>query len=144
MSATVLEKLFKKTILLRPTPEGILEPVDITGIDTPFINEEDSNGNKKAIEIIPTRVYPVRKVKGVNRIAIQSFGTTQLVDLYSKESKGAMDETTLANLLDTSYHQGMKDAGVGGEVNADLKKTLLIITVLAAIGALASILLYMR
>ena len=144
MSATIFEKLFGKTILLRPTPEGVLEPVDITGVDAPVINEEDSSGNKRVIEIIPTRVYPVRKVKGIRRIAIQGFGTTQLVDLYSKDSKSAMDETTLANLLDSSYHQGMQDAGIGGELNANLKKTLQIIMILSAIGALAGILIYMR
>lgn len=143
MSATIFEKLFGKTILLRPTPEGVLEPVDITGIDSSFINEEDKVGNKKAIEIIPTRVYPVRKVRGVKQIAIQSYGTTQLVDLFSKDYAGAMTETTLANLLDSSYHQGMKDAGMGGEMSANFKKQLQVIIILAAIAALASVLTYM-
>ncbi len=145
MTAKLLEKMFSKTILLRPTSEGVLEPMDITGHDGTFFNQKDGTDNQQAIETIPTRIYQVRGLKGVKKIAIQGYGTTQLLDLYeSKNNTGIMSEKTFADALDINYIKGLKDGGQGGEINASLKRTLQIIMILSGMAALVGILIYLK
>ncbi len=137
MTAKLFEKWFQKTILLHPTKEGILEAVNITGHDAELLDSK--------IEIRPTRVYQVRGIKGIKRLCIHDCDTTQLLNLYEKpENPGVMSEKILADLLDISYHKGMKDAGTGGELNKQLAMTLRIIMILSGVAAIIGILMYLQ
>lgn len=144
MAAGFLDKRFNKTILLRPTAEGVLEPIDITGQDKVFINELDSDGNQHAVEIRPTRIYQVRKLRGIKRICIHDYNTTQLIDLYNKNQDSTMSEKILADLLDISYQKGQKEAGSGGEMNKQLFKSLRIIMAIAAVAVAVSVMVYFK
>lgn len=146
MAINLYEKLFcpGKTILLRPTAEGVLVPIDISGQDKTFLQDIDINGNPHAIEIVPTRIYQVRGLKGIKRLCIHDYNTTQLMDLYDNSQQKGMNERTLADLLDISYQKGMKESGAGGEMNKELNKMLRIIMVIAIISAVVSVLLYMK
>ncbi len=146
MKTRLYEKLFcpGKTILLRPTAEGVLVPIDISGQDKTFLQETDVDGNPHAIEIVPTRIYQVRGLKGIKRIAIHDYNTTQLIDLYEKAQHKGMSERILADLLDISYQKGIKEAGAGGEMNKELNKMLRMIMVIAIISAVVSVLLYFK
>ena len=145
MTLTFWERNFgKKTILLRPTSEGVLVPINISGQDKTFLQDIGQDGNPHAIEIIPTRIYQVRGLKGIKRLCIHDYNTTQLIDIYDNSQQKGMNERALADLLDISYQKGQKEAGASGELNNNLNKMLRIIMIIAIVSAVVSVLLYMK
>lgn len=129
--------------MLRPTAEGVLEPLDITGQDAIFLNQKDISGNARAVEIKPTRIYQVRGMRGIKRLCIHMFDTTQLLDLYSAVQNPVLSEKMLADLLDISYQKGLKEGSGASGVNEGLAKYLKIIMICSAAAAVLSILIYL-
>ncbi len=135
------DKMFRKTIMLRPTPEGILVASNVTGIDKIFMNEKGANGEKHALEMNPNRIYRVRGLPNIDKICIHDYNTPQLKDLF-KENSSTMSEKTLSDMLERSEAAGKKQAE--GEGQGNIANDLRLVKIFSLVAALIGLYMAMK
>jgi len=136
--AVILDRLFRKTMLLKPTHEKVFEAINITGkVDS--IVYKDTTG---AIEMNPYLIVPVRGLKNVRQICIQKYNTPMLLNAFDTEQTyNGLSEKTLADMLETSEAAGR----LQGDKEPDKMKNMMWVVIgLAALAVMLSIVMYSK
>lgn len=154
----ILDKLFRKTIFLRPLPDKSFQVVDITGHRDKYLKD-----NIGATEIDPACIVRVRGLKRVDYIAMKHHESPMLTNMFDGQRinvKGAecktwcpqchkeivmqspdaevivphergMDEKTLGDMLNDAEAAGRLQAEKGPE--ADKKQNLMLLLMGASV-----------
>ncbi len=130
----VIDRLFRRTILLQPNSTGF-DGVDITGEVTAGMYKD----GESAVHIDPGCVYRVGGIPRVAYVCIQQYGSTELQNIHDTPEQPVMSEHTLGRMLEMAELAG-KEQGAGFNDNNTSK----ILTLLAAVAAVVSILIYLK
>lgn len=77
----IYDKMFRKTIFLRPLPDKTFEAIDITGQTEQYL--KDKTG---ATVIDPVCIVHVRGIKRVDKIAIKFYGSSIMANMFDGQN----------------------------------------------------------
>lgn len=138
--SAIIDKLFRKTILLKAKSDGTFEAIDITGESNDALLKKEGI----TVELKPTNIYKVVGLKRIANICIQEYNGTQLVSLFGKEQE-PMTETTLMNMLENAENAGRLQAEGGGADQEKMRKQMSMMLILAVVSAIGVVtLIYMK
>lgn len=137
----ILNKLFRKKILLRPMPDGTYLATNITDI-TESVQHEIGN----TTIFSPNRIIRVAGLKNIDAIAIKEYNGVELIDPFNENAnESRMSEKMLSDMLDNAEAAGRLMAeGEGDLGNEKIKRMITIITITSITAAVMGIMIYMK
>lgn len=137
----ILDKLFRKKILLRPMPDGTYKATNITDI-TEAVQHEVGN----TTIFTPSRIIRVTGMKNIDSIAVKEYNSVELVDPFNENAnESRMSEKILSDMLDNAEAAGRLMAEGEGDLGNDkIKRMITIITVASITAAVMGIMVYMK
>ena len=119
--------------------DGTFQAVNITGEQDSIRRDEDTT-----TILTPQRIIRVTGIKNIDAIAIQAYGSVDLVDPFQLHDQ-RISERIMSDLLDNAEAAGRLMAESEGDLgNANTKKMLTIITVAAITAAVMSVMVYLK
>mgnify|MGYP001197094359 FL=1 len=77
----MFDKMFRKTVFIRPNQDGSFTAIDVTDNQDPYIQDEGG------ISIIdPNKIYKIRGIKRVDRFTTKLFGSSSMIDLHNNRT----------------------------------------------------------
>jgi len=137
MPAGLIERMFKRTIVLKRTPNGKWMCTDITNIPD---DQAVVKAGKTILNLRPDRIFPVSGLKNIDRLCIQEPYGIDLIDLSAETpDSSSMPENTLQDLLDNAYNAGRLEAEGTGTDEEKWKKQIQMILIMSVLSLLVSI-----
>lgn len=136
----IIDKLYRKTIVLKPNADGTFDWIDITGeTQNKILKRQDID-----VELKPKLIYKVSGMKRTANFCVKRFDSTQLVDLFSDDIE-QMTEKTFMDALENAENAGRLQAE-GGGIDAEKQRKqmgiIMICSILSVFGIIA--LIYMK
>ena len=138
---SLVNKLFRKKILLCPMPDGTYLATNFTDITESVLHEI---GNTTIFT--PNRIIRVAGLKNIDAIAIKEYNGVELIDPFNENAnESGMSEKMLSDMLDNAEAAGRLMAeGEGDLGNEKIKRMITIITIASITAAVMGIMIYMK
>jgi len=136
MPVGLIERMFKRTIVLKRLPNGKWLATDITNLpdDAPVVK-----AGKAILMLRPDRIFPVNGLKNIDRLCIQEPDGIELIDIANPTENNGISEKVMQNLLDNAFNAGrLETEGTGGD-EEKWKKQIQMTMICSVLGLLTSI-----
>ena len=136
MPVGLIERMFKRTIVLKRLQNGKWLATDITNLpdDAPVVK-----AGKAILMLRPDRIFPVNGLKNIDRLCIQEPDGIELIDIANPTENNGISEKVMQNLLDNAFNAGrLETEGTGGD-EEKWKKQIQMTMICSVLGLLTSI-----